>query len=347
MNPMDGIRINTQYDHSPLSKTWSDGQLDNVMYGLVYDSATSSLISEAFTLSGLEDECFQGEMVLDAVTTKYSRLPNQMKAVQRVLNRRLKPELSITDHEVGNVKKSGLYASVAAIFNVSDGQTVSIVFHAPDGDPKSIGQGDILIAFRWFLNRTDITAHVAPRNDGNSGIDLSLDQVVTKVTQLVSTNSLKFISRRENIKKQKLELEQKEAGLSETRKITAGLVQEITDTNTEILSTDKKFLSLRSKVDALVVDNNKLEVELAKLKEATQISKGDSKEPAEVKEKGYSLAKIEALKTMPILEYETAIDSVISELQDLGLLEEFEQQLEDIDKSRDADLKKLVLDGGG
>ncbi len=52
--------------------------------------------------------------------------------------------------------------------------------------------------------------------------------------------------------------------------------------------------------------------------------------------------RIEALRTMPLKEYETAMDTLIAELEDAGKLAEYEAVLTEIDKARDEDLKKLV-----
>ena len=45
---------------------------------------------------------------------------------------------------------------------------------------------------------------------------------------------------------------------------------------------------------------------------------------------------------MPLKEYETAMDTLIAELEDAGKLADYEAVLTEIDKARDEDLKKLV-----
>ncbi|MBQ7607381.1 MAG: hypothetical protein IJU76_05370 [Desulfovibrionaceae bacterium] len=39
----------------------------------------------------------------------------------------------------------------------SDGQVVSVIFHAPWADKKAIGPSVRIVAFRWLLNTRDIT----------------------------------------------------------------------------------------------------------------------------------------------------------------------------------------------
>ena len=54
--------------------------------------------------------------------------------------------------------------------------------------------------------------------------------------------------------------------------------------------------------------------------------------------------RIEALRTCSRNEYDPAIDALIAELEAVGRLEEYEAVLTEIDKSRDWELKQLVMD---
>lgn len=54
--------------------------------------------------------------------------------------------------------------------------------------------------------------------------------------------------------------------------------------------------------------------------------------------------RIEALRTLPRKEYDPAIDALIAELEAVGRLKEYEAVLTEIDKSRDWELKQLVMD---
>ena len=54
--------------------------------------------------------------------------------------------------------------------------------------------------------------------------------------------------------------------------------------------------------------------------------------------------RIEALRTCSYSEYDPAIDALIAELEAVGRLEEYEAVLTEIDKSRDWELKQLVMD---
>ena len=53
-------------------------------------------------------------------------------------------------------------------------------------------------------------------------------------------------------------------------------------------------------------------------------------------------SRIEALKTLPRSEYDVAIDALISELEEKNLLDQYEAQLTEIDKSRVNELSEMV-----
>lgn len=56
-------------------------------------------------------------------------------------------------------------------------------------------------------------------------------------------------------------------------------------------------------------------------------------------------SRIEALKTLPRAEYDPAIDALISELEEKGLLDQYEAQLTEIDKGRVNELSEMVKSG--
>lgn len=86
-------------------------------------------------------------------------------------------------------------AHVAAVFELSDGQTVTIYLHNPDVTPKKIAPSDVPISWRWLLNKKDITIVVAPEN----GADLNVREVAQRVMRLAEKNSPAF--RRANAKR--------------------------------------------------------------------------------------------------------------------------------------------------
>lgn len=79
-------------------------------------------------------------------------------------------------------------ANVAVVFELSDGQTISIYFHNPDVTPQKMAPTDEIISWKWMLNKKDITIVVAPER----GKDLSVREVARRIMKLAEKNSKGF-----------------------------------------------------------------------------------------------------------------------------------------------------------
>jgi hypothetical protein len=162
-------------------------------------------------------------LVFDALVSTYARLERKMQALQSVMNRassEIKPvAMQITDP----FKQNGV-AQVATVFELSDGQTVSIFFHNPDVNPRKIAPADELISWRWLLNKRDITLVVAPER----GRDLEIKTVASRVMQLAAKNSPAF--QRANVRR-------------------AERMQQIEDLKTEITALEKELAQAQSELE--------------------------------------------------------------------------------------------------
>lgn len=251
-----------------VTRKWTRAEVDNIMQQLVFDANSSSLASEAMTLDAVDAEWMGEMMVLDSavITTNMRTLNGKFtESISRTLTRKLSPDLSISGSEVGKVKKSGLYASIAAIFHVNDGQTVTIIFHAPDGDPKVISPDDTLIAFRVLMNKTDITSHVLPQLISIKGVT-SLDQVSTNIASLLKANSETFKGKQAQIANQKKELEAKTAELRKLESAQVEAVQMEADAEKHMTDADEKGAGLESRIKRVEEDNAVLQEKIDKLK---------------------------------------------------------------------------------
>lgn len=145
--------------------------------GLILDSVNmADIMAEA-------DEI----LVLDALVTPYARLQRKMEVLQSVMER-IGGEVKPVAVQVSEPYKQGGVAQVAAVFELSDGQTISIFFHNPDVAPAKIGPTDELISWKWMLNKKDITIVVAPEK----GDDLNVKIVAERIIKLAEKNSAAF-----------------------------------------------------------------------------------------------------------------------------------------------------------
>lgn len=223
MNPFcEGTRITLRLDI--LSKGYNRSELSQAFYGLMAEPRQGKLLLECASFDEIDQEYNPGdddqnsdrigteELILEAVTVRaFSRTAQTMAALQRVLNKVMADKgLTVGDAVIGNPKKTGLFASVTVQFPISDGQTLSIIFHSPDNNKMQIMPDDVIIAFRWLLNKRDITVAVSPEGEK----DVSLDEVGKRVSQLVEKNSQRFQTQQKALVEGKKALEDLKANVT-------------------------------------------------------------------------------------------------------------------------------------
>ncbi len=160
--------------------------LDKLLYEIKRADSGEGLIFDACTMADILEDSEQ-IMMLDALVTPYAKLQRKMDILKTIMERTggtIKPvALQISDPF-----KSGGVLQVAVIFELSDGQTISIFFHNPDVDPKKIMPTDELISWKWLLNKKDVTIVVAPEK----GVDLNVKQAAERIIGLAEKNSVAF-----------------------------------------------------------------------------------------------------------------------------------------------------------
>lgn len=167
--------------------------LDSILYAIRRKNG-ESLLFDPLTVREIIDSS-DGAIILDALATPYSKLELRMATLQRVMNQHstggIKP-IKFTISEPYILRNE---ANVAVVFELSDGQTVSIFFRNSDPmNPKKIVPAEELLSWRWLLNKKDITVEVAPER----GRGLDLKQVSTDIIKLASLNSTAFARKNKN-----------------------------------------------------------------------------------------------------------------------------------------------------
>ncbi len=163
-----------------------DTTLDKVLYDIRRSDSGEGLLLDAVTAQEIIDDA-EGALAFDALVTPYAKLERRMELLRGIMERtgdKVKPvALQITDP----FKQRGV-ANVAAIFELSDGQTVTIFFHNPDVTPNKMAPADEVISWKWLLNKKDITIVVAPER----GADLNIREVARRIMRLAEKNSPAF-----------------------------------------------------------------------------------------------------------------------------------------------------------
>lgn len=159
--------------------------LADVLYTIRASDAADGLVMDAMTMRDITEGAEL--IVLDALVTVAGKLKPKMEVLQRVMEaaggdvKPLSLQLSEPMRRYGGVH-------VAALFELSDGQTITIWFHNPDSTPAKLTPMDDLVSWKWQLNKKDITIVVAPE----SGQDLNLREVARRIMRLATKNSAAF-----------------------------------------------------------------------------------------------------------------------------------------------------------
>lgn len=240
-----GYRVNNGIE---LSEGWTKNELKAVMYSLAADPGDAALLLESCT--GREADAImngQNHMVLEAVTAIYTRLPKTMAALARVLGRYLGAGLTVEGEPyIGPDRKNALFAYKVVTFNISDGQAVSVLFHSPDSDPKKFQPDETLVAYRWMLNKRDITASVAPER----GRDITLDLMARRMAQLIEANSAKFQGQAAARDARSAELEAAQAKREELQAKSAELSDEIVSLEDQLHSVQSRNAKVAERLAA-------------------------------------------------------------------------------------------------
>lgn len=181
-----GTAVDTAWQHDP------ERTAKNARYlAFAYDDAGQ--MTEALALDEAQDMT-EGEGVsgvaMDALATPYKRL-------EQVLNRLLLPamrsvagDLQITDNvQLTQPKRLAGVLQIAALLTLSDGQTITIWFHNIDATPSKLSPDDPMTAWKWLLNKKNITVLVAPEG----GKDLTIREIATRIMRMANKNSASFL----------------------------------------------------------------------------------------------------------------------------------------------------------
>ncbi|HFV6009071.1 TPA: hypothetical protein ACH9VW_004006, partial [Escherichia coli] len=147
-----------------------------------------------------------------------------------------------------------------AIIPLSDGQTISILFHSPTAENR-ITNSDTLVAFQFLLNKKDVTHTVAPM----SGRDMTLAQVTMKLANLAEKNSAKF--QRAQKKKKALvdEITQLQADSDQKEDAMSDLADQVAAVEGQKADLEQKINAVASEADSLYEENERLQTEIDQL----------------------------------------------------------------------------------
>ena len=255
--------------------------LANIIYELRSEDNGDDLILDAVCVDDFEEN--SENIAYDALVTEYRLLERKMNVMRRVMNR-VSADLKVREDngpdDMGVIiskpfKRNGT-SNVAVLFQLTDGQTISIVLHNPDTTPNKIAPTDELISWKWMVNKKDVTIAVAPEN----GKDLNVNEVARRIMRLAEKNSAAFKRANErraeriaNIEKQKAEIEDLEAELARAKSDCEAAEVEYQDALEKLDTKKKERTESIEKAEERKRENEKREAEELAKKEAEEYKK--------------------------------------------------------------------------
>ena len=296
MNPFTGNRHKIGLDL--FVKGFSPDKLSRLYLSLTNTAETDRLLLECASFEAMDTEYNGGEFldedIYEAVTVRrFSQTDSRMKALSRVFSKHLLdgivPEAAI----IGKPRKTGLFANVTAQIPFSDGQVISIVFHSPDGNAKRIGPDDEIIAYRWIMNKRDITHVVSPEGEG----EVSLEEVGKRIAQLVGKNSARFQATQKDVKAHAEQLQALKAESETLSRENTDLMNGLRDQMSAAEDAQNKITMTQGLVEKQQSINADLENQLAALQAKSKADEANRLAAAEEARKAEEAASAEALET--------------------------------------------------
>lgn len=209
-----------------------DGRDSTLMLDMTRADTRSDLVNEFELADVLDLLGAEPEQSFDALMDTKNRLGLLKDRLYNAMSRASNDTVSVTNvTETKPFKRQGV-TNIAFVFDLSDGQKLSIWFHNPDSTPSKLMPSDIMISWKWMLNKRDVTAALSPKQGDN----VQLPVLASRIMRVAAKNSVRF--KRTQARRLKLEQNLLDA-------------QALIDTKiATIEQLDKDIESLTSQIDA-------------------------------------------------------------------------------------------------
>lgn len=259
--------------------------ISDAVYAELMTGSSADLMLESATIDEVDHAYLGDEMIhtghsamFEAVTSERMRLSQTMRAFVRALNRGMngtgikagtddagideEGQKTIGGAIIGKVRRVNNIPIMTALIPLSDGQSISLIFHSPTSDNGRIKNNDLLVAFRFLLNKRDVTHIVAPIG----GRDVSLQQVSQALANLTERNSAKFIKQQSAQVKLRADIEGMNSEADQLSEQQSTLLEQVETHQQSLISHQSDTQQLRDKLTTQRQINADLEAQLAALK---------------------------------------------------------------------------------
>ena len=208
----------------------SHGGKDSRLY---IDLTRADTRHELVTEFDLADALFDmdaEEAGFDALMTEKHRLPLLKDRLFKALSGLSSDDLSVTNvTQTKEFKRQGVI-NIAFVFDLSDGQKLSIWFHKPLESSSKLLPSDYMVSWKWMLNKRDVTAALSPKHGDN----VQLPALARRIMRLAAKNSKRFKAAQARQAKVEQELLDAEQTVADRKSTISMLDIDIMDLNKKI-----------------------------------------------------------------------------------------------------------------
>lgn len=223
-----------QWDNLTLSS--HGGSLTN-LYTDMIRADTFKELTQDFDLQQALIDLEAEEAEFDSIMETVNRLPMLKDRLFRAMSQASNETLSVTNVTQTKPFKRGGVVNVAFVFDLSDGQKLSIWFHNPDSTPSKLLAGDMMVSWKWLLNKRDVTAILSPVN----GQTVKIPTLARQMMLLASKNSKNFKRAQERKAKRDADINEAQSNIEQKKQTIEQL--------------DKDIASLKDQIDAAMQQN--------------------------------------------------------------------------------------------
>lgn len=256
--PLEGLESlqMTQYNWNQSDTDFLGTTLANVLYDLRRsgDDLLNDPVSMADINEHIRIDLGSSTVAMDALLSKVKDAPKRMQNLANIMNMVAQDGITVVSHTISDPFKRNGTTNIAVLFELSDGQTVSVWFHNPDSTPNKLAPMDTLISWRWQINKKDVTVLVAPE----SGKDLNLRTIAKRIMAFIAKNSAAF----QKANSKRAERLQTIATLENTAKEKDAALNGV---NNELAATEALINDAEIKLAQLKAENAKKEQDAKKI----------------------------------------------------------------------------------
>lgn len=286
--PQDAQILDSMVTQKPVE--WTDEKLSShqgTMSYLMLDMAMYDLSGELLekvtpkdVVSMLVDEQCQF-MMYDAMILKYSQLDLAVKKIAEALKQSDTEEFFVKEvTPIEPFKRQGV-VNVGAIFEMSDTQTITVLFNNPDTTPAKLTSTDVITSWKWILNKRDVTAVLQPR-----AVDAKkYPMIANRMYQLLAKNHARF--------------KRAQAVRNKDEALLAELIGQLEADQLEARMIEQQIADIQAKIDDIGVKKQ----QQSALEKDSQDNQAD-KESGQDKQLEAAIAKVKAITDLLISDFD-------------------------------------------